>query len=71
MSTDQEPTVAELESDLFFLEHFLSQAEKELGSYTKIRGWSADICQRVDDLTRFIATTTTEIAELKEWLNSC
>ncbi len=71
MSAEQEPTIAELESDLFFLEHFLRQAEKELGSYTKIRGWSADICQRVDELNAFIAQTTTEIAELKDWLNSC
>ena len=71
MSAEHKPTVAELESDLFFLEHFLRQAEKELTSYTKIRGWSPDICQRVDDLNAFIAQTTAEIAELKEWLNSC
>ena len=68
---EQEPTIAELESDLFFLEHFLRQAEKELGSYTKIGAWSADLCRHVDELNHFIAKTKAEIAELTEYLNSC
>jgi hypothetical protein len=64
-------TIAELESDLFFLEYFMRQAEKELGTYTRTRGWSQDICDRVDTLNRFIADTQAEIKELTDYLNSC
>jgi hypothetical protein len=64
-------TIAELEYDLFFLEYSMRQAERELGTYTRIRGWSQDICDRVDALNRFIADTTAEITELTEYLNSC
>ena len=57
-----------MESDLFFAEYFLGQATRELGSYTKLAGWSEEVCARVDFLYRRIRELEEEVQFLREEL---